>query len=199
MIDSKQISNYAPSVPLYADDAVGVSGRHWYIAVVNNRSEKKDAERLSEIGIENYVPIQKVYRLWRNGKRAKVDRVVIPAVVFIRCTEKERREIVKLPFIFRFMTNRAGINISSLTKPIANVSDYEIETLKFMLGQSDFPIYISDAPYKKGDMVKVVRGSLAGLIGEVTESKGDRSELTIRLDTLGCASLTIDTSSIKPI
>lgn len=198
MTDLKEISGSASPVHSCADDAVGVPEGKWYIAIVNNRSEKKDAQRLTDLGIENYVPVQKVYRTWRNGRRAKVDHVVIPSVVFIRCTEGERRKIVKLPYIFRFMTNRASGNSSSTARPVAIVPDKEIEKLKFMLGQSDTPVFMTDAPYKKGDLVQVVRGSLAGLVGEVTETKSGKSVLTIRLENLGCASLTIDSSSIQP-
>ncbi|MCM1139807.1 MAG: UpxY family transcription antiterminator [Muribaculum sp.] len=195
----KGIQEIAPPVPQYTDDAVGVPDAKWYVAIVNNRSEKKNAKKLTAFGIENYVPIQKDKRLWSNGRHATVDRVVIPTVIFIRCTEQQRREIVKLPFIFRFMTNRTGASTKSDSKPIAIVSNREIETLKFMLEQSDTPVFICDAPYKKGELVKVIRGSLAGLVGEVARSAGKQKELAIRLDTLGCALLTIDSSFLERI
>ena len=67
--------------------AVGVpkaakNGKHWYIAVVNNNSEKLCCERLlariasqpdSEKDYEVYVAAQKEMRTWRNGRRKLVD------------------------------------------------------------------------------------------------------------------------------
>lgn len=181
------------------DDAVGVPAApapKWYIAVVNVRHEKKCADQLLSLGHECYVPVQPRYRLWRNGRQAKVDHVVIPAVIFVRCTERERREIVKLPFIFRFMTDKAGTLVNGLHKPLAVVSDREIATLRFMLGQSDIPVDIVDQHFRPGQLVKIIRGSLAGLEAEVVDPSDDSPRLIVRLSALGCATLTIDKASL---
>jgi len=185
-----------PAAPSGVDGAAGVAESKWFIAVVNNRSEKMTAERLEKMGIESYLPIQTVFRVWKNGRKAKVDRVVIPAVVFIHCTEKKRREVVTLPFIFRFMTNKAGSSANTLGKPLATISDEEIRRLKFMLGQSDIPVTIADRAYHKGDRVRVIRGSLQGLEGEVFDLNSSKSELTVRLEYFGCAKLVIDTVNL---
>lgn len=74
------------TVPDGVDDAVGVEKANWYVAIVNNRSEKVTAEKLSNEGYEAYVASQEEYRLWRNGKKKKIDRVVIPSMVFLHCT-----------------------------------------------------------------------------------------------------------------
>lgn len=74
------------------DGAVGVpkaakNGKHWYIAVVNNNSEKLCCERLlariasqpdSEKDYEVYVAAQKEMRTWRNGRRKLVERIIFP-------------------------------------------------------------------------------------------------------------------------
>jgi len=86
------------TVPHGVDDAVGVKSRKWYVAIVNNNTEKAVQERLEKMNYETYVAKQLLMRVWKNGKKAKVDKVVIPSVVFIKCTEKERKEIVALPF-----------------------------------------------------------------------------------------------------
>jgi len=181
------------------DDAVGVEKSQWFIAILNNRSEKATAEKLKNLGIENYLPTQTVFRVWKNGKKTKIVKVVIPAVIFIHCTERERREIVALPFIFRFMTDKARGVTNSGSKPLAIVSDEEINRLKFMLGQSDIPVTITEHSYKKGDRVRVLRGSLAGLEGEVWDLKSSQSELIVCLEHFGCAKLIIDTLNLEVI
>ena len=71
------------------DDAVGVFRReeeekHWYVAIVNNKSEKSCLEKLqqrlknqsdSEKSYEVYVAIQQEMSVRRDGKRKKVDRI----------------------------------------------------------------------------------------------------------------------------
>lgn len=181
------------------DGAVGVEKTHWFVAIVNPKSEKVVAGRLDKLGIRNYLATQSEIRVWKNGRKTKVDRMVIPSTIFIRCTEKCRREIVKMPFISRFMTNKAsGVN-GSLNKPVATIPDRQIETLKFMLCQSDTPVNISSADFKAGDKVRVLRGSLVGLEGEVTDMSKDKSELIVRLDVFGCAKLIIDTVNLELI
>lgn len=186
------------TVPNGVGDAVGVEKSQWYVAIVKHNTEKSCAEKLDKMGIQTYVPIQAEYRIWKNGRKAKIDRVVIPSIVFIKCTETERREIVKLPFINRFMTNKARVSTNT-NKPLAIIPDDQISTLKFMVGNSDTPIIFSNHPYKKGDYVRVVRGNLMGLEGEIQLIDDKHSELIISLDYLGNARLTIETINIEPI
>ena len=69
----------------------------------------------SEKAYEVYVPIQQEMSIRHDGKRKKVDRIVFPALVFIRCTDSVRRkEIVCLPYIKRFMVNIAGSSLKYL-------------------------------------------------------------------------------------
>jgi transcription antitermination factor NusG len=179
-------------------DAVGVNNKKWFVAIVNHNCEKSSSEKLDKLCIENYIPTQTVLRIWKNGRKSKVVKVEIPSIVFIRCTEHERREIVTLPFIYRFMTDRAN-KATNYSKSLAIVSDDEIKRLKFMLGQSDIPIEITDRPYQTGDKVKVIRGSLAGLDGEVIEMNPSKSVLTVSLKYFGCAKLVIDTINLELI
>ena len=181
------------------DDAVGVGKSYWFVAIVNHNSEKQSSEKLLKMGVVNYLPTQKEIRVWRNGRKSKVDRIVIPSTIFIYCTEQRRKEIVGLPFIFRFMTNKAGSTKDSMNKPLAIIPDNEIERLKFMLGQSDIPVEITEKPFKAGDKVRVVRGNLAGLEGEVMDLKESKSELIVALDFFGCAKLSIDTVNLEII
>jgi transcription antitermination factor NusG len=185
-------------VPQGVGDAVGVGKSVWYVALVNNNTEKMTGERLSALGYENYVATQLEIRVWRNGKRAKVDRVVIPSTVFVKCTEKERRQIVALPYINRFMTNKAAVTDEQpYRKPLAIIPNRQIETLRFMLGNSDTPVNIGR--YQKGDKVRVARGELCGLEGEVIETSDGKSELIVAIDFFGCARLTIDRINLEPI
>ena len=194
-IDSHEVSTATDVV----DDAVGVAKSYWFVAIVNHNSEKQSSEKLSKMGIVNYLPTQIEIRMWRNGRKSKVDKIVIPSTLFINCTEQTRKEIVNLPFIFRFMTNKAGSIKGSSNKPLALIPDAEIERLKFMLGQSDIPVEITERPFKTGDKVRVIRGNLAGLEGEVLDLKHAKSDLIVGLNFFGCAKLSIETVNLEII
>ena len=200
MNELKDIKRNSMPVTYVVDSAVGVAGSKWFVAIVHFHSEKQSADKLTKMGIETYLPTQKEIRVWRNGRKSKVDRIVIPATLFIHCTEEQRREIVKLPFIYRFMTNKAATASSeSLNKPLAVISDNEISQLKFMLGQSDVPVTIVERPYKVGDKVRVIRGSLKGLEGEVFSTDADKSDVLVALEYFGCAKLLIDTINLEVV
>lgn len=263
--------NAISPTPPAADDAVGVAAANppstspgaapaptpdlkWFVAIVNNRSEKRTAALLESRGIQTYVATQEQIRVRPNGRRVKVEQTVIPAKIFVRATEAQRRHLVELPCINRFLTTRANNPSRSLspspslsraaekapaprtsagrsplrTPPsIAIVTNAEIEILKFMLGQSDHPVTLTDSrPFTLGQKVKVIRGQLQGLTGEITRLPAPLSSqpslsaapttpssphtpspkptpsstlLTVRIPILGYALVTIDSSSLSPL
>lgn len=184
------------TVPMGVDDAVGVPQAKWFVAIVNSRHEKAVSDKLQEINVETYIAKQKEMRLWRNGRRKMVDRVVIPSVVFVKCTEKERLDIVKLPYINRFMVNRS-IDSGTLNKPVAVISQAEIDKLKFMLGQSDYPVEFVPTIFKVNDTVRVIRGNLRGLQGEIRKNSDGTQALIVSLSLLGGATLLIDPHDVE--
>lgn len=185
-------SNALAAAASDVDDAVGVPERHWFVAVLKNRSEKATAQKLSGMGVECYLPMQEEVHVWKNGKKAKVERVLIPSKIFIHCTEKERRELVTLPFIFRFMTDIAG----RASRRLAVVPAKEIERLKFMLGASDGRVTFTEQ-FVKGQKIEVIRGPFRGLQGVVLQdANAGVSRLYVNIDMLGSASVEINPNDI---
>ncbi len=182
-----------------AGDAVGVESRKWFVSIVNNNTEKSVQERLDKLGYESFVAKQSMMRVWKNGRKSVVDKVVIPSLVFIKCTEKERKQIVTLPYINRFMTNRAASQPEGLSKPLAVIPQKQMDTLRFMLGQSDVPVTFVDAPFKEQDKVVVVRGALKGVEGEVIQVNEGKSDVVVRIDFIGIAKMTIDSMDLELI
>ncbi|MBD5308343.1 MAG: UpxY family transcription antiterminator [Bacteroides sp.] len=180
------------------DDAVGVPDAKWFVAIVNSRHEKSVAESLQNLNVECYVATQKEMRVWKNGKRKIIDRVVIPSMVFVKCTEKDRKEIVGLPFINRFMVNRAA-ETGGMNKPVAVIGDSEIAKLKFMLGQTERPVEFVPSAYKVKDRVRVVRGSFQGLTGEILTNSDRTHDLLVGIAMLGGARMLIDPIDVVKI
>lgn len=192
------IDNDLAAVYSDTDDAVGVPKRLWFVAIVNNRSEKSISEKLSKMGVENYLPLQQEIHIWKSGKKVKIDKILIPAKIFVHCTEQERRELVTLPYIKRFMTNIARTSTLS-NKPLAVVTDDEMFKLKFMLGAADSEVTFAER-FVKGQKIEVVRGVLKGLVGEVSADAGSGvNRLYVNISCLGSASVIINPKDIIKI
>lgn len=198
-MDADIHSGHVAAAPPGAGAAGGADSRKWFVAIVNNNTEKAVQERLERLCYETYVAKQTVVRVWKNGRKAKIDKVVIPSMVFIRCTEKERREIVTLPFVNRFLTDKAAETAKGVSKPLAVIPQEQIDLLRFMLGQSNIPVTLVDTPLKIEDKVVIVRGDLKGIEGEVIQVKEDKSEVVVRLDLLCSAKIAIDSADLERI
>lgn len=197
MNDNNDISSDVVAGPSGVGSAVGVSEAKWYVARMNrNNVEKATAERLAKQKYETYVATQKVLRVWKNGRRKEVEQVVIPSMVFIHCTEAQRLVAAHDPNISRFLTNRAS-NVGA--RKVVTIPDDQINRLKYMLGASDEPVEFTPEVYHTGDKVRVVRGNLIGLEGEVTEAVDGKSTLIINIDLLGSAKLKISTADLERI
>lgn len=194
-IDCETIS---ATVPLGVDDAVGVPDIKWFVAIVNSRHEKAVRDKLLEMSIRSYVATQQELRVWNNGRRKLVERVVIPSVVFVNCTEKQRRDIVALPYINRFMVNRSATS-GGLNRPVAVISDAEIDKLRFMLGQTERPVEFAPTTFRVNDNVRVIRGNLRGLEGEIRKNSDGTHTLIVSLALLGGATVYIDPHDVEKI
>lgn len=186
------------AVPPGVDGAVGVSDAKWFVAIVNPRHEKTVADKLQKINLETYVAIQQEVHQWANGRRRKVDRVVIPSMVFVKCSEQERRRIVTLPYILRFLVNRSG-RADGLNKPVAVIGEAEMAKLRFMLGHSDSPVEFAPTQFRIHDTVRVIRGNLAGLQGEIRANSDGTHTLLVSLSLLGGALLHIPPQDVEKL
>lgn len=198
MAEKGKIEHVVTAEPSGVDGAVGVPEAKWFVAIVNSRHEKSVAERLQMTGIETYVAVQKERRVWANGRRKIVDRIVIPSMVFVKCTEQRRRQIVNLPYVNRFLVNRST-DSGGLNKPVAVIGDAEIKKLKFMLGESDSPIEFAPTEFRVNDNVRVIRGSLRGLEGEIRENSDGTHTLVVSISFLGGATVYIQPQDVEKI
>ena len=175
---------------LGADDAVGVSDasekRFWFVAVVNRNSEKLIREKLQQKGFEAYVASQQEEHIWANGRKKKVERVIITARIFIRLTEAERLEVVHLPYIHYFLTDKAMAVNAYGVHPLAVIPDSEMQMLHFMLSNADAPVDFVTTHFRVGNRIRIIRGPLQGFEGEVARLTGE-TYVFVRLSILGAA------------
>lgn len=194
-------TNAIPITPAnVVDGAVGVEDLHWYVAVVNNNSERSMAGKLTDERMggayECYVPSQKEKRVWKNGRKKEVDRVLLPAMLFVKCTEKKRIEAQYLGYVKNFLKDHTKGKNGRY--PVAVIPDDQIRQLKMMLAKSTAPVTIENVHFRLGDFVRVTSGPLTGVEGNiVVEPKG--TYLVIAIDTLGYAKVQINQREVEKI
>ena len=164
--------------------------KRWIAALVQMCTEKKVGERLTKLGVENYVPTQTEIRQWSDRKK-KVERVVIPMVVFVHTDEKTERSLRMHSFIRKILTYPGQT-------AAAVIPDDQIDRLKFMLRQSDFPVEMMEQHLQVGDKVHIVRGALQGLEGELYKNV-DKSMVAIHIEALGYACVSVSVEDIEKI
>lgn len=175
--------------PVNGTDDREACSKFWIAAYTRPRSEKKVAAELGKIGIETYVPIQKQLKIWSDRKKY-VDVPVIPMIIFVHILDED---------IIKIKSHSLIIKIISLPgkKEPAHIPLSQIDNLKFMLNQSDIPVSFEQGHFVTNDVVKISRGKLKGLVGQVRTVKDDMTELWMSIDILGGAVMRIKSSELE--
>ena len=164
--------------------------KRWYVALVRMHHEKKVSERLSKMGIDSFVPVQQQIHQW-SDRRKIVDRVLLPMMIFVHVDLQEQKEVLTLSSISRYMVLRGE------STP-AVIPDQQMLRFKFMLDYSDETISMSTSPLAPGEKIRVIKGPLAGLEGELVHVNG-KSKVAVRLTMLGCACVDIPAGCVEPV
>lgn len=162
--------------------------RAWYAVYTNSRAEKRVNDRLSEMGIETFLPLQKTLRQWSDRKKM-VEKPLISSYVFVKATPKEFFPIRITDGVVKFIMIQG--------KPVA-IPEQQITNLRILCG-SDATVTVSTDVYEKGDMVEVILGSLTGLRGELIRVRR-KHKVVIRIIQPGM-NLTVDiqTNAIRKL
>ena len=160
------------------------------VVCVQSNREKKTYERLSALGFESFLPLQEETRRWSDRSK-KVQRVVIPMVVFARIAPSERISVLRLPSVSRFMVLRGE------SAP-AIIPDAQMERFRFMLDYSEEAVEMCSERIQPGEQVKVIKGPLTGLTGELITMDG-KSKVAVRINMLGAAMVEVPVGFVERI
>ena len=177
---------------LLPTDVIGSSvarSKRWLVAIVRICHEKKTGERLTKMGIENFLPIQQEVHQW-SDRRKLVDTVLLPMMVFVHVTPKERMEVLSFSTVSRYMVMRGE------STP-AVIPDEQMARFRFMLDYSEEAVCMNDTPLARGEKVRVIKGPLSGLVGELV-TVGGKSKIAVRLNMLGCACVDMPIGYVEP-
>jgi transcription antitermination factor NusG len=162
--------------------------KDWLVAYVQSNREKKTAERLTLQGIEHFLPLQRVTRQW-SDRRKEIDQVVVPMCIFVRVARPERLQVLRTPSVNRFMVLR-GENTPAIIPPS------QMERFMFMLDYSKEAVEMRYEPLAAGEKIRVIKGPLAGLEGELVNVDG-RNKVAVRIDILGVAMVEVPVGFVE--
>ncbi|MDO5443613.1 MAG: hypothetical protein Q4G10_08080 [Bacteroidia bacterium] len=156
---------------------MGISGDgniHWYAANIRNGQWKKTGRRLEELGVQFYIPLS------------------FNTLLFVRTTKPMALSLVNSGEI------GAHYLIDRNTRTIMTVPDKQMEDFIKVIDLSPDAECLTQVPIRKGSRVRVVKGSLSGVEGEVLEMP-DGLFLIVSVCSLLCAKVEIPKSYVVAI
>lgn len=178
------------------------SNEKWFIAIVTPNTEKKSAERLGALYEElasTYIHIQEETHYWASvRKNKKVERVVCPCYLFVRCTERTRKAIKsdkRCTFILHFMKDRGRKDENGIAQ-FAVIPDRQMEAFRKMV-EGEREVRIENRKLTAGTRVRVSQGNLSGLEGYLLRDAKGSSKLCVRIDNVGFASMEISPDEVE--
>lgn len=152
----------------------------WVAVYTTSRAEKQVALRLTEAGIENYLPLRRVKRHWSDRVKI-VEEPLIKSYAFARITSKQEYTL-------------RGINgvvwIIAFKGKVATIPDEEIEAMRqFVESEKAVAVY-ETTKLKFGSTVEVTDGPFEGRRGEIVSDCKD-GNFAIRIEALSF-SLVVD-------
>ncbi len=143
----------------------------WYVVYTRPRWEKKVAHSLSEKGIENYCPLNRVMRQWSDRKKV-IEEPLFKGYVFIRIPDKEKWNVKLVDGVINY--------VYWLGKP-AVVRDTDIEKIRMFLREFD-NVEVSEH-IEVNSAVVVKQGVMMDYKGIVLEVAGNKAKVLI--DSMG--------------
>lgn len=163
---------------------------YWHAVFTASRAEKKVRERLEEQGVECFLPVQTVVRQWTYRK----SRVVVPVIagmVFVRVGRQEQVKVLQTKGVVTFLRLKGE-------QGPAVIPDRQMREFRFLLDFSEEAVEMVNEDIAMGDFIRVVKGSLKGLEGELVKFRGT-TKIAVRIDILGCALVDIPASFVEKV
>lgn len=177
--------------PANGTDDRGARPLVWVAAFTKSNAERTAAAALRREDYSVYIPSRRELRQWSDRKKW-VEVLLIPRVIFIHTIPKKLNDLLRNPAITSLL------KAPGERKP-ALIPASEMEKLMFMAGNSDRTIEISAPRILRGEEVEIVRGSLKGLRGRASQDADGLRRISILIDNLCCASVSVPLSDLEAI
>jgi transcription antitermination factor NusG len=147
--------------------------KQWHVVYTRSRAEKKVQTELSIKNIENFLPMQKRLRQWKDRKKW-VEMPLMSGYCFVNINRKEYDIVLQ--------TNNV-VGYVRFEGKAAIVPETQIDSLKQMLKQFDFEVTITSENFVPGKLVEVIEGPMIGLRGELVKAHG-KNKFIIRFNQI---------------
>ena len=119
-----------------------LDSKKWFVIYTKPRTEIKVSQRLSVLGIKNYIPTRMEVRQWSDRKR-KIAVPLLPSMVLVSIHEKEVNKVFEVAGVLRYLFEN---------QKRAEVSNEEVLAMKYYL---DNTYYSKQKELRVGETVKV--------------------------------------------
>lgn len=165
----------------------------WYACYTRARHEKKVTQRLSQRGVESFLPLIPREREWHDRTKI-VMWPMFPSYVFARVSAENLYQIVSTPGVTTI------VQFGGEPVPIP---DGEIENVRrFARRLAESPMEPEPAPLvEEGEAVEITSGPLEGVRGRVAELRGgERVLIHVGLDAIGQGlKVEVETGSVRSL
>ena len=164
--------------------------KKWYVVKVQSGREEsiRDAierrvkiEGLQEAFGQIIIPVERVTEMVR-GKRVVKEKKLYPGYLMVNVEFNDR-----ILYLFRETSGVGDFVGGSYNKPPPPMTDREVERLKKtqLSGEREAPAKDVEAPFEKGDHVKVKDGTFAGMEGSVKDILEHKGAVVVELTIFG--------------
>jgi len=146
----------------------------WFAVYTKYKREKIILKDLERQGIQAYLPIQEITRIYASKKK-KVQLPLISCYIFVKITKSE---------YLRVLQTDSVVNFVRIAKNLISIPEREIEIMRKIVGEGIPVTAEPSSAFNKGDQVEIVGGSLTGLSGTLVDNHGEK-EVIIDLESMG--------------
>ena len=169
--------------------------KRWIAALVRVNCEKRTSSLLNKTGYETFVPTLQEIHEWSDRKK-KVNRLLMPMIVFIRATVKDELWLRNQSYISKLLAlPGSDEDKKRLATPIP---DSQISQLQHLLSSANDNVSIESHSFVNGDEVEVICGPLKGITGFVQIAANSHT-LLIEVGFLGYAKISIEKTFLRKI
>ena len=140
--------------------------KQWIALYTKPRAEKQVALKLTQAGLENYVPLLKERRRW-SDRMKWVEVALIPSYVFCKILDKELHVARQVDGVV------CPVTIGLSRSEVARIPDNQMDDFKTMVEYQKGLKVLSAGQFVKGAYVEVVAGDYMGLKGHVVSVDGN--------------------------
>lgn len=135
--------------------------KEWFVAYTVSKAEKLINTQIQELGIESYLPLQKVKRQWSD--RVKLVEVpLFPSYLFVKTTKEKIPQLKSMRGIAWFI---------AFQNKLATIQEQEIELIRKVLAGGK-EVIVTNNKFNSGQQVMIKEGPFAGLEGILIKEKG---------------------------